>query len=164
MMRPGARIARPGANGPGEARHRPCSPPGHVDPPCVSVRRLPRLHLRGHPHLVTSPDASAAVRDSPLPVILVFASNWKEASAGDRQSVDSLAQSLSGEVTVLVADVVEDSGALQVWQSQGRPRAVLLSNGNEIGRGNNYPAEGPIRYVLTRRFPPPASEPASARA
>jgi hypothetical protein len=122
------------------------------------------LDLCGHPHPVHGLDAGAAVRDSPVPVVLVFASNWKETAAEERQAVDSLARSLSGEVTVLVADVVEDSTSLRVWQTQGRPRAVLLSHGNEIGRGNKYPAEGNVRYVLARAFPAPTSEPAPATA
>jgi hypothetical protein len=132
--------------------------------PGTCARCARPLDLRGHAHPVRGLDAGAAVRDSPVPVVLVFASNWKEAAAEERQAVDSLARSLSGEVTVLVADVVEDSTSLRVWQSQGRPRVVLLSHGNEIGRGRNYPAEGPVRYVLTRAFPATASEPASAMA
>jgi len=132
--------------------------------PGTCARCARPLDLRGHPHPVRGLDAGAAVRDSPVPVVLVFANNWKEAAAEERQAVDSLAKSLSGEVTVLVADVVEDPTSLRVWQTQGRPRAVLLSHGNEIGRGNKYPAEGPVRYVLTHAFPPPASQPASATA
>jgi hypothetical protein len=123
---------------------------------CARCRRP--LDLRGHPHRVAGLEAGEAIRDAPVPVILVFASRWKDAPAEEHQAVELLARALSGEVTVLVADVVEDFTSREVWAKQGRPRAVLLSRGNEIGRGSNYPAEEPIRYVLARALPAPAGE------
>jgi hypothetical protein len=65
---------------------------------------------------------------------------------------------------VPVADVVEDATSAPVWTKQGRPRAVLLSKGNQLGRGSNYPAEAPVRFVLSRAFPAPAGEPSRAAA
>jgi hypothetical protein len=132
--------------------------------PGLCARCLHPLDLRGHPHRVFGLEAGEAIRDSPVPVILVFASKWKDAPAEDHQAVESLAQGLSGEVTVLVADVVEDSTSQTVWAKQGCPRAVLLSKGNEIGRGTNYPAEAPVRFVLARALPYPPGEVAGAAA
>jgi len=122
------------------------------------------LDLRGRSHPVQGTVAGDAIRDSPVPVILVFASKWKEAPAEEHQAVESLAHALSGEVTVLVADVEEDSRSRSVWTAQGKPRAVLLSRGDEIGRGTSYPAEGPVRYVLSRALPRLSTEPARVAA
>lgn len=122
------------------------------------------LDLAGHPHRVPGREAGEAIRDSPVPVIVVFASKWSEAPAEEHQAVASLAHALSGEVTVLVTDVVEDATSATVWTTQGRPRAVLLSRGNEIGRGLKYPAEAPVRYVLARALPKPPEGPARAAA
>lgn len=125
---------------------------------CARCRRP--LDLAGHPHRVVGLEAGEAIRDSPVPVVLVFASKWSEAPAEEHRAVESLAHALSGEVTVLVTDVVEDATSATVWTTQGRPRAVLLSKGNEIGRGLSYPAEAPVRYVLARALPKARAAPA----
>jgi len=116
------------------------------------------LDLAGHPHRVAGLEAGEAIRDSPVPVVLVFTSKWREAPSEEHQAVESLAHALSGEVTVLVTDVVEDATSQTVWTTQGRPRAVLLSKGNELGRGAHYPAEEKVRFVLSRALPAPAGQ------
>lgn len=122
------------------------------------------LDLRGHPHFVRGAEAAEAIRDAPGPVLLVFSRAWDEVPAVDRRATEDLAQVLSGEVTLLVVDVVGDPGARSVWTQQGRPRSVLLSAGNEIGRGHDYPTERPVRSVLQRAHLQTAGQQAPAAA
>lgn len=138
--------------------------PSKVEHPGTCARCHRPLDLAGHPHRVAGLEAGEAIRDSPVPVVLVFTGKWSEAPPQDHQAVESLAHALSGEVTVLLADVVEDATSATVWSKQGRPRAVLLSKGNELGRGANYPAEEKVRFVLSRALPPAAGEPSRAAA
>ena len=122
------------------------------------------LDLQGRSHPVEGTAAGDAIRNSPVPVILVFTSKWSEAPVEEHQAVESLAHALSGEVTVLVADVAEDPRSCEVWTAHGRPRAVLLSEGNEIGRGTSYPVEGPVRQILARALPRRTREPTPRRS
>src|SRR5262245_27925637 len=98
--------------------------PSRLEYPGTCSHCLRPLDLQGHSHPVAGAATGDAIRDSPVPVILVFASKWREAPAEEHQAVESLAHALSGEVTVLVTDVEEDDRSRSVWTAQGKPRAV----------------------------------------